>query len=322
MLENEWHAEKVDRHLIAARVFPFGVSFLDDALVGILPNDLIVIGARTGRGKTEFATTVAFNGASKGKRVLFFALEADKWEVQRRMKYRAISRLYEQNYKGGFSKLDWPRYSEWLVQGFTTEWDALEKEAERQLKVDAADLEIVYTGERYTVEQFIEQFESLSQDKDLIIIDHLHYFDFGGREFEELPKAIHAIRDKALFASKPVILIAHLRKGDRNGTDGLPTLDDFHGHSDIVKVATNVLIMSPAPDDQAGNLGIFPTYFHIAKSRRASENLPWVGVMSFDRGSNTYAQQYLVAKSKGKEQPELARADQIPKWFKRARRTY
>ncbi|HND85068.1 MAG TPA: DnaB-like helicase C-terminal domain-containing protein, partial [Pseudobdellovibrionaceae bacterium] len=40
-------------------LIPFGISFLDGALDGILPNDLILIGAATGAGKTTLATQLA-----------------------------------------------------------------------------------------------------------------------------------------------------------------------------------------------------------------------------------------------------------------------
>lgn len=320
MFDAEWKLEKTDRHLLAAQIAPFGVSFLDDALVGIFPNDLILVGARTGRGKTEFATTVSYNASKASRRVAFFALEADKWEIHRRMKYRKLSAYYEANYCG--SALKWPRYSEWLAQGYNAEWDAIECLAEQDLAADTAELKIIYSNERYTVDRFEKDFESVAKDADLIIIDHLHYFDLGEREHEGLRHAIHVIRDKALHVGKPVILIAHLRKGDKLATDSLPTLDDFHGHSDLVKVATNVILMAPAPEEQVKGLGVFPTYFHIAKSRRASENLPWVAVLAFDRANNTYAKQYVLARHRGKELPEVAVGDAIPQWFKCARRTY
>lgn len=317
MYQNEWLEEKVDRHVGAARVIPYDVAFLDDALVGIFPNDLILLGALTGRGKTEFATSVALNASKRGKSVLFYALEADRWEIQRRLKYRALSQVYFENYAGKFY---WPRYSEWLAKGMDPDFDALEKLAEEQLHRDMLDLKIIYKGGKFTVKDFAEELEHMGEDVDLLVVDHLHYFDLDAKtETEGLKQAAHSMRNLSIHLGKPILLLAHLRK---HGA-GFPTLDDFHGHSDIVKVATQVILMAAATSQESQSAGHFPTYFHIAKSRRASENLPFVGVLGFDRQRNCYNERYYLAKHGGTDEPELiTRANEIPPWFRRAHREF
>lgn len=323
MLKTEWHQEKIERHLRAEGQIPFGVSYLDDALIGILPNDLILVGARTGRGKTELATTLAYNASKQGRKVAFFALEADQWEIQARLKYRRLRQLYEENYAGSTSSFEFPLYREWLCAGYSSEWDALEKLAEEDLERDTGELRIVYPGATYTAERFVHELEGLVRDgTKLIVIDHLHYFDFGqGSETEGLKRTIHAIRNAALYHGVPVVLLAHLRKGERASGKTLPDLDDFHGHSDIVKVATTVLLLSPVPDAMGGKSGAYPTYFHVAKARTASYATPYVAVLGFDVKNNAYSDRYHLWKANfGKDPEAITDPDQIPRWAKRAHR--
>jgi len=316
MIGGEWLEEKKDRHLLAAQLSPFGVSYLDDALNGILPNDLIVVGARTGRGKTELATTIAQATAAKMRQVTFYALEADRWEIHRRLKYRKLAQLYHAHYAGSEGAKPFPRFRDWLVTGYVAEWNAIEKEAERELEMETSSLRLIYKPGRFTVEQFASEFESVAEESDLVIIDHLHYFDLGGNETEGLKKAIHAIRSASIHRGKPVILLAHLRKHDRKSDKTLPDLEDFHGHSDIVKVATSVILLAPAKHT---GLGSYPTYFHIAKARSAADTTPFVGIHGFDFKTNSYSERYFIERSSFLTDPEaIDDPREIPSWAKRS----
>lgn len=319
MYGQEWAEEKIERHLAAASLIPFGISYLDDALLGIMPNDLMLVGARTGRGKTELATTIAFNAAARGRDVVFFALEADKWEIQRRMKYRKLAQLWQQHFANtaAGSQMKFPRYREWLVQGYDPQWDGVEKEAERELAQGTTSLRVVYKGAKYSAEQFVRDLEGLDETQ-LIIVDHLHYFDLvGNNETDGLKRAIHAIRNAALHHAKPVLLLAHLRKSVGKEQRVLPGLDDFHGHSDIAKVSTTVLLMAPAA--QHPGIGAYPTYFHIAKCRTAAEVTPYAAVMGFDYATNCYTDRYHLEAASFFDDPKpIERADQFPDWARRA----
>ncbi len=76
----------------AQSMIPFGVQYLDRALSGIFPNDLIIVGAATGAGKSELATTIAIHNAELGNRVAFFALEAHHGEIELRTKFKLYAR--------------------------------------------------------------------------------------------------------------------------------------------------------------------------------------------------------------------------------------
>lgn len=318
MYDTEWHEEKIDRHLLAVAAVPFGISFLDDALIKLLPNELMLIGARTGRGKTELATTLAFQFSDMGKSVAFFALEADKWEIHRRLKYRRVNQLIRKHYG---DKVKPMRFREWLLNGYDKDMDSIDRAADQELKLGSFGLRVVYKGERYTPKNFVADLTAMEADTDVFIVDHLHYFDLGNNnEMDGLKDAIHAIRNASIHHGKPVILLAHLRKSDRSSKKLMPDLDDFHGHSDIVKVATTVLLMAPVPDDKADpSMGVFPTYFHLAKCRTAAEVTPYCAVMGFDQLANNYSDKYYLCKSSFMDDPTvIEKASEIPKWAKRA----
>lgn len=320
MHRQEWDEERTDRYLLAAKVTPFGVSYLDDALISLLPNELLVVGAKTGRGKTELATAMAYNMAARGKNVVFFALEADRLEIHRRIRYRKLTQLYYKHY-GKDHAFKMPRYREWILQGYSSEWHAFEKELDNQIAIDSMTLRLLYKDKRYRVNEFLKEFEALEKETDIFFIDHLHYFDVTGTtETEGLKEIIHTIRDAAIHHGKPVILLSHLRKAQALINKTLPDLDDFHGHSDIVKVATTVLIISPVPRDKIQNdMGIFPTYFHIAKCRTAAEVTPYVAAIGFDAAENKYNENYYLQQALFTEDPKpIERMMDIPDWAKRA----
>ena len=312
----DWrHQEKKLRLLNAAQTIPFDITFLDDALIGMMPIDLLLIGARTGRGKTALLSQLALNQGAKMRRVLFFALEADRYEIERRILYRKMSQLFFANYQG--SSFRFPRYREWLAGVSHGELDSIEEQAYEELKYPLAEIDFLYSTERMRVSKFVELCEHLRDQYDCIIVDHFHYFIFEGNDVDGVKRAIGQIRDLHLETGKPIILAAQLRKTTGAASKALPDIDDFHGHSDLAKIATLTLLLSPAPQDVVGHGSLFPTWFHCGKSRTASETLPYVGLLTWDAVRNNYSKRYFVGKYSQFDQPELISAQsELPDWAK------
>lgn len=319
MFDQEWRREFIDRNVQNAFLIPFGVSYLDDAALGIGPGELLLVGGRTGRGKTALATLLATTMASSAKNVAFFALEADRHEIHQRILYRKLSQLYAENYEGKGGPWErFPRFREWVTKGYNQDMRALEEFAISELYASTASLKVFYKQHDYTPQQFKEEITGIGEDSDVIIIDHLHYFDVGRDEFDGLKRTVHLVREICLQFNKPIILLAHLRKADRASKKSLPEIDDFHGHSDIAKVATSILLLSPAPPDRSPG-GLFPTYFHLAKMRSAGEIVPFVAVHGFDPKKNAYTENYCLDKSNFNSDPTpIEDASEIPKWARRA----
>src|SRR5207302_723892 len=89
--------EREERIEEGERLLTFGVEFLDLMLGGIALFDLILIGAKTNRGKTELATIIATMNAARGKRVHYIALEAEDIEIERRTKYKLLAKLVNEH---------------------------------------------------------------------------------------------------------------------------------------------------------------------------------------------------------------------------------
>src|SRR5690606_36783680 len=89
-----------------------------------------------------------------------------------------------------------------------------------------------YKSGDFTVSELQHRVEEIYHESDLIIIDHVHYFDWAeDNDNRALKEIIKAIRDIALQKAVPVILVAHLRKRDRNNKDLVPGMEEFQGSS-------------------------------------------------------------------------------------------
>lgn len=322
------------------RRVPFGVQFLDDALKAIMPRDLILIGARTGCGKTQLATSIALKASQIINNVHFFALEAEKHEITDRMVYSEIAgEFYRRGLNRKFPKVVM-RYQDWRTGDIPEKGllDELEPWAIKQVQTKTLGLEIHYRDRNFTVDDFVKHVDHLEQQQArLIIVDHLHFFDFlkGEREMEGLQRAVKKIREAVMDKGIPVILLAQLRKGA--GRAKMPEIEDLHGHSDIAKAATAVLLLSKAEraqeektngkggQQETMDLKLKPTpgkvltYLHLAKARHAGDAQDYAGVLTFDLTSGTYDREYLLAQVPAVGEPRLLNAKgEMPRWARNA----
>ena len=74
-------------------IIKFGIEYLDLATDGLSESDLCLIGAESGAGKTEISTLIAQSALKQQKKVYFFALEAEKYEMNKRIHFRIFSSL-------------------------------------------------------------------------------------------------------------------------------------------------------------------------------------------------------------------------------------
>lgn len=253
--------ESERRLALAARVVPFGVGYLDDYCLGIHPTDLVVLCAATGAGKTTIAALIAQLAAARGKRVHFFALEAHKGEIEQRMLFREIADLARSRRERRIT------FQQWI---YATEQypEDLEKEALRRFRERALGMFTYYRGEKFTAEHIQTHFAAVREETDLVVLDHLHYVDSDDPSDNRAMKDItKTIRDAALAMERPVIVVAHLRKRDRNNPRLIPDAEDVHGSSDIVKIATKIVALAPARDRPSADPRVAATYVQVVKDR-------------------------------------------------------
>jgi archaellum biogenesis ATPase FlaH len=311
----------------------YGMKPLDDSLLAIAKNELIVIAAGSGYGKTELSLHISRTNALKGKKVAHYNLEGGYREAIQRMKWRDMIDLYFTEHRGENLELD---YRSWVLNKDKNPlFLKLEAQVYSSLKEKMGENLYLYDNpEGLNCKSFCESLitlEGLRADMmldpilrrnirgvtglDLIVIDHLQYFSLGKDENEiseitEILKTVKIITEEMQI---PVILVAHLRKLPRG--HGIPDKEDIYGTGNIHKIANTCIILSPDHEKDDSYNGIYPTHIRIAKSRQGLR--PNLLIYSkFDSHTRQYGKTYELYKSypNGSVDSEPISDDQKPKW--------
>lgn len=290
-LSDDVRLERAPRVAEASKIASFGISYLDRALIGMIPSDLVLVGAKSGIGKTEIALHMAAQNAKAGRRVGFLALEAERHEIARRLKYKALAQMYFDD-KNRY----WNRPISYRLFRFNMLSELFEKyeaAAEEQVAEIYSNLSIYYRGKSFGVKDFKQVIESVKNSVDLLVVDHLHYFELNEHDVNrEITEVMKQIRDANLFYNIPIILVAHLRK---NTQTKLPELEDFFGSSDIGKIATTAVMLAPDYDNQDYARGDHGTFMRIVKSRMGNI-ARLVAKVNYSSRTNCYDEDFKLAK--------------------------
>lgn len=309
--------EEQERRDFVARELAFGVDYLDDVCRGILPRDLILVGAYTGVGKTALAAIVSFGNVLRGKAVYYFALEAEEREIERRLKYTWLVNRAAKNHLPGWADMNYPDWYRGKFPHVDQEYGEI---ADEVIATKFGTLHTYYRGTNFDIGDIEQQFKAIATKADLIVLDHLHYVDTGdeGNENAAVKRIVKKIRDVSLCIGVPVIVVAHLRKKNRGQPRIVPDLDDFHGSSDITKIATKVILMAKATDKPSEFKAVSNTYMSVPKDRMAG-GTQIVGLLGFDLRTSTYNQGYSLGRlSIGGDTVEPMDFNDYPKWARSA----
>jgi hypothetical protein len=301
--------ERLQRAEDFADLMPFGIPFLDVTLTGLLPTDVVLIGAGTGVGKTEILTTIGGNLATMGKNVYFFALEAEEGEIERRRKFCHIMELYHRD--GGTEPAS---YQEWRMSKLPFLFDYENKASAMMERY--ATFHTYYRQREFTLQMFENLFAELEGKADAVLLDHCQMFHIEGEnENKGISDIMLKIKDMSQILRIPVILVSHLKKISKKEKTLLFDISDFHGSSNLSKIATRVVALA--------NGGIEPTtghtitYLKILKNRLGSERTHFVGKTLYDTKKNAYIEKvkwgFLSADEK--EWIELF-PDKLPHWLR------
>ena len=295
---------------------PFGVSYLDDALEGILPNDLILITAPSGVGKTELVAQIALNAAKKNKKLYFLPLETYKGEVEERLFYKGCVQKF---YLDPHRSAGVPDYLKWA---HGKQEDLLQKyyeETKTELSVFRDNITLLDGGDDFGIEDFEKIFTqaAVADRADLVILDHLHYMEAQDENENKFHKqALKKMQEMVKRHGVPMLLVAHIRKRDRKQKIVAPGMEDIHGSSDIFKMATKMISIAKAPADKDSKT-LFPTYFRTAKVRYGGGRDQFIGVCAYDVTRNDYLPDYNVGRlSSAEDDVELLEGPDRPHWFR------
>lgn len=276
-------------------ILQFGLDFLDDALTGILPNDLILIGAGSGAGKTQICTNIALANILKNKRVHFFALEADQHEIARRIKFQIIAKHFFNDPPRERPVCD-VNYTSFLLGDFfkIPGMGVYEAIADDEIRKNFKNLNVFYKGESFDVNDLIQQVAMIQDETDLIIVDHVHYFDYDDdNESRSVKEIAKTARTLALNFGKPIILVSHLRKKDKFSKEICAGLEEFHGSSDLYKIATRAITIAPGAVVDGG----YETYIRIVKNRLDGGSTRFMAKCIFNSRKGSYEKGYEIGYS-------------------------
>lgn len=325
--EEVWKAESAERTKIKPEsICTFGIKCLDDRLTGILPNDLIAIGADSGKGKSQIVLDMAIHNAKNGKKVALFFLEGGAKQAVSRIKWKLISQMYYSKYKNG-TDMD---LRKWLINKSDnpTMFTEIENRCWLEFSVAVEDRLQIYDldstfglndltnslgwfmGTRegsHIMEQYL--------DVDLIIIDHLQYFDIqdSKNENSEVTKIVKKCKEITNFYNIPIIMVSHLRKRDKDR--GLPNQEDFFGSSNTPKIASQAITITPEHSGADYANGIYPTFFRICKSRSGAET-ELATLCNFNSRTGEYDRHYDVYTLVQDKPHTKLEPSRLPKWAK------
>jgi len=290
----------------------YGVDFLDKATGGIRKNELVMITAESGAGKTQFVTNIALANAKIGRKVHFIALESYNGEIQDRIEFnRLASRYYSDENKPNRTHVGRLRFSDFVDGKYNKLFDKLHDGATNGMGLE--NLFVKYREKEFNIDSMKAIVPTISQSTDLVIIDHIHYFDYDEEQQNKALKFIaKEARDLALIHGVPIVLVAHIRKQDLKNKPLAPHREDIHGSGDLSKIATTVITLGRGEMIAAGQ---FTTYFRIAKSRIDGGLDRLAAMVTFDSHRLEYDKDFKVGLLTGFGQKFELLAE-IPEWAK------
>lgn len=298
----------------------FGISYLDDALSGLYADDLVILTARTGAGKTEISVHIACENALIGKKVFLFALEAYRGEIENRLRYRLLATKFFQqpNWK---TKEEKPSYQKWVYGKQKNILGEFEAGVDEELSQRFKNLHVYYRTESFGMVEFETAMHLICPEADLIVIDHLHHFDLETEnEISEIKRTVKQMRDITMFFRKPTVLVAHVRKTDKRFETLTPELEDIYGSSEISKVCTKAIALAPAKNARVdGKPHLLLTHIKILKNRLDGSTTRYVASCPFNIQTNSYEQEYLIGREVyGKNEFKELEHSEWPAWAEHA----
>lgn len=231
-----------------------GFHDLDSVLLGLRPNQMIIVAARPGMGKTTLAMDFCRNIALKeNKPVAFFSLEMNRIELVMRLLAAESEVWLSKLISGELEQRDWERITR-----------TLDRIAEAPLYVDDSPnltmMEIRSKARRMRQQQGIE----------LIVIDYLQLLTSGGRTAEsrqqEVSEFSRSIKLLAKELEIPIIAIAQLNRETERRDNKKPQVSDLRESGSLEQDADVVILINrPFERDEMGAMP--PAQIIVGKNR-------------------------------------------------------
>ena len=208
---------------------PTGLTALDNSLNGgWSAPDLIVIGARPGGGKTQFALHFAKNAARNGKHCLFVSIEMTVEQLVMRYLIEDDRLSYKNMKSGQMSHEEWRCLDE-VIAGM------------RMDKLSIADISNI--GNLNNIKSLARK-QKRAGKLDMLIIDYLQLIktnqSFGTRDIE-IGHITRELKGLAKELNIPVIILAQLSRPEKSTRNYEPNLPDLRESGNIEQDADTVI---------------------------------------------------------------------------------
>lgn len=253
----------------AIRGITTGLDQLDYMLGGLQRDNLVIIAARPGMGKSVMGMGLARAAALAGHRVLVASLEMSAIELCRRM-LLGLARVDAGEARNG--RLGSP------------EWERLGRTAATLVGLPIA----IADDANMSVAQLTAMVRRMgAETPDLIIVDHLGLMDAGRRtenKTQEIGEITRGLRILARDMHCPVVALCQLNRQVEGQKDRRPDLKDLRGSGDIEQDA-NVVMMLYRPAYYSEDKSILNRPHSIELIIRKQRNGPLgTALATFDPG--------------------------------------
>ncbi len=210
-----------------------GFYKLDKITSGLHPNELIILAARPGMGKTAFALNLATNMAMNGNTVALFNMEMSAEQLVSRM-LSSVGQIYGSKLKNGNLKNeDWKRVNE-----------AISRLADTKIYID--DTAGMTISE---IRAKCRRLASMKDGLDVIIIDYLQLIQgsdrYKGNRVQEVTEISRSLKTLAMELKVPVIACSQLSRSveTKGRKDNRPILSDLRESGSIEQDADIVAMI-------------------------------------------------------------------------------
>jgi hypothetical protein len=315
--------EKEQRLKEHERILPFGITYLQDCLRGILPSDVLLLCAGTGMGKTEAARILAAHIVKEiNLPVHYFALEAEDNEIERRTKYGLMGGWYKDDHTNIPEGMI--TYANWRFNKLENEFAPYEQRAQEVFNRDYKNLKTYYACKgSFGLKGLEQEVYKIKNETACVIIDHLHYMDVGDNENVGMTRLCMGIKEISQVLKIPFILVCHIRKNEKKygGKKLVGGIEDIHGTSNIGKICTQAVIFAPAYNFISTSPMAYgkPTFIRPIKIRVDGSAMYHTGIGFFNTYKSEYTPYYTVGHLEGGDDKWKPSFSKWPYWANRDR---
>lgn len=262
-----------------AKICDFGISFLDQKILGFFERDLIVIGASSGIGKSSLSVILARNALQRGAQVSLFSLENGVGAVKAKLCFVDYAKQCDRFVKEREFIDEFDNNPEKFAE-YTTTWDELNKTV---LAGDIPQFDLMEDYKRVdTVDKLLNEIKiRIELGYKIIIIDHIdclpilyaHRNDF-------ISQVMTALYELAYNHNVCIITFSQVSK-TLNPNIIIPGKNDLVGGADKINKATLVITLARYRYKDESYAGRYATLVAIRKDRYGQ---PYMGRLYFRNG--------------------------------------